>query len=216
MKSLAVMIALGAFVAVAFVPPTQENLQAHAQMLASIESRGVNVAEAADAVQTVVGNAINAVSGLFGSDIVTIEHLTTRVSDAAGTTATELLASAKQEAVSQTKKTVVGHVTGAVRKATGTAQAAPQLRSLLTAGELAVFGSQVQMIESAVKNGNVRACRDIVDVQTGDDAVSVPSATDFMVLCIAMVTGDPNRCVQIDEASSSPPLHSICQRQTTL
>jgi hypothetical protein len=198
MKSLAIMIALGAFVAVAFVPPTQENLQANAAFVASLGERGINVAHAATAVQELAGKAVTAVSGAFATP-------ETR----------QLLESAKQQAAEEVKKAVTKQVSGTIQKAIGAAPKIQPLRKQLTAGELSVYKSHVQTIESAVSTGNVRTCRALADAQSGELA-NAPSAADFMVLCIAMVTGDPNRCVQIDAEASSPPLHSICERQTAL
>lgn len=70
-----------------------------------------------------------------------------------------------------------------------------------------VFVQQLERIEWATKKQDVRLCKDVL---TADAAGGKPG--DYLALCLARVTGDYSRCMQIDPLEASLLKH-LCDEE---
>jgi hypothetical protein len=74
--------------------------------------------------------------------------------------------------------------------------------------------AQLERIEWALKKQDVRLCADVADAakNRSDQAPVTLTPGDYLALCVAIVSGDEIRCLQIPTVPDSS-LHSLCTEE---
>ncbi len=218
MRFLAAIGALAAFLAVAYVPPTAENLHANALPIATV---------AADAKQNQTLQAISAIlrpvadvlrSKLSGGAAVIGEYagqLTSAAIDVGSTQGQVLIDETKKHVVTEVKNTVTEVISESVANVATVMKPAKKkpVAQLLTPSQRVQFTPQLNVIDTAVATSDVRVCQELKDVENRiPDAALAPTVGDFLAFCIARITKDAHRCPQIND-QSSVPLREMCERE---
>ncbi len=210
MRSALVFIALVAFVAVAFVPPTQESLHANAAFISSLHDKAEGASVSVKAVSDVAYDFVNALGIKFGTNATAAveyaKNLQSTVKKAQSGDARAILSLAKD----QTAVAVQTAVTARLKKLVAGKPIAP---GVLSAEEKLLYKEQLRLIEQAVQESDVRVCAQLRPAKSAPE--KAPSAGDFMALCVARVTGSASRCLQID-ATVSVPLKRLCEQSLGL
>lgn len=209
MRSLLVFGITIAFIASAFVSPSEANFRSLAERAkATIEQRtkgslpGTGIPSAAE-----LQKAAKLMQTLAKDPRVTVLR-----EDALKTAKTQNYSGLWKSAAGLLTKAlpasqgIARSVTGRLMEKGGT-QAASRWSGLVSAEKDPVLRKQLERIDWAVQKGDARLCRELTLGEVIDDG-NGPSTGDLLALCLAKVLGEGDRCSQMSDASAA--LRTVC------
>lgn len=211
MRSKLVFGSVLAYVAMAFVPPSQQNVLVHMQSArADIAStaRGALVQEEIPSEKELKAAATLMQELAKNPQIGTLIHSAEQKAGVHNGTAVIGRAAGFLAAISPSVKPARSPVqpTSTIKVTRSTSwkkmvstETVPALRDLL------------QQVDFAQRKGDIRLCRDFDPSLAGFSGVR-PTAGDFLALCLAKVTGEVRRCEQIS-LETAPQLRSVCSSE---
>jgi|GEM_PF-1719589 len=212
MRSLLVFGITIAFIASAFVPPSEANFRSLAERAkATIEQRmkvslpGTGIPDTAELKK----------AAKLMQTLAKDPQATVLIEDALKTAKTQDYSGLWKSAASLLKKTlpasqgIASTVTDRLMEDTGT-QAVSRWIKLISAEKDPVLHKQLERIDWAAKKGDVRLCRELTlgEVINGGNG---PSTGDLLAFCLAKVLGEGERCAQMSDASEA--LRAVCQEE---
>ncbi|HRH94061.1 MAG TPA: hypothetical protein PKV72_06050 [Candidatus Peribacteria bacterium] len=226
MRTFLVFAVIALYIAVAFVPPSSQNLQA--AMLQLNESKlftGLHVGAASAgekldlaatagllkdlAAKVSTTSPKELVNGTTGKEYAEkITQAATVIAAMGGKTPDELQVDLRNELAKKAAEAIQN---------IGKGQPAGSLvwkRMLKNETDPTVLG-QLQLIQEAIKSGDVRKCGELpyaapVERTVDGTMYMTPSRGDYLAYCLARVNGEGTRCDQIDDRIS-PALQTACR-----
>ncbi len=227
MRIFLVFAIIALYIAVAFVPPSAQNLQAAMVQLTdtkffdgfhvgtvNIPGKNIDVTTVTEALKDLAARAGSAqqlvTSGAQGKDISgTLSAAATLLSAAAGTSGEQLEVDMRNALAKKASEVITN-----IGKTKTDSSAA--WRRVLKAETDPVVLEQLHIIQDAILSGDVRRCAALAYVsqeQRGSDAHGVlytPGHGDYLAYCLARVTGEGSRCDQIS-GGITPALDAVCR-----
>lgn len=226
MRIFLVFAIIALYIAVAFVPPSTQNLQAamleltdtkffdgfHVGTL-SIPGKNVDVTTVAEALKelaTRAGSAQQLVTvGEQGKEISSTLSAAAKLLGAAASTSGKQVEVDMRNALAKQASDIIQNI-GKTKADSGA------WRRMLKAETDPVILEQLHIVQDAVQSGDVRRCGELSFVaqeQRGNDAHGVlftPGYGDYLAYCLARVTGEGSRCDQIS-GGITPALDAVCR-----
>ncbi len=227
MRTFLVFAVIALYIAVAFVPPSTQNLQAAMLQLGeakmfdglsigeiSLSGDKVDLMATAEALKD-LASKVTAASPFQANGSSAKEYAETLadaagvLSKVAGKTPDELKADMRNEFAKQAAEAIqsIGRSAPA---------GSPAWKKLMKTETDPVVLEQLHLIQDAILSGDVRACGALpypvqVERLAADGAtLHTPSHGDYLAYCLARLTGESGRCEQVDE-KLSPDLRGVCR-----
>jgi hypothetical protein len=226
MRTFLVFAIIALYIAVAFVPPSTQNLQAAMLQLGDaklftglqvgslqLQGKNVDLADTAKALGELASRLGNVqqptfVAGLPGKEYAEkLADAAEVIASVAGKTPDDLKADMRNEFAKQASEAIQGIGRG---KPAGSAA----WKKMLKAETDPVVLEQLHIIQDAILSGDVRVCGDLPYADPVERVVDgafrfTPSHGDYLAYCLARVTGESGRCAQIDDRVT-PDLRAAC------
>jgi hypothetical protein len=214
MRSLLVFGITAAFIACAFVPPSQQNFIARA------EQAKVQVAERTKAALGTAGLPSSAdlkrAAALMKSlskdpNVTTLLEKAEKGVRVADQIAILQKAADALKTVSPSPKKIVSRVVHkAVVSVTGV-QPSARWKEIVETEKNSDLRLQLERVDFAARKGDVRLCKEISNAEFANHA-GFPATGDLLALCLAKITGESSRCDQIN-SNLFVPLKPVCTEE---